>query len=172
MLAVIAAAALSFYAYSDLQQRQTRLATMQNDLEANKGHLATATAFVTNVSFAQAWHGGDPRYLTVLRDLTNAMPEDGQTYATSITVHEAPHPKSTGSGSPAANAAKQAEARNLLNQLFGKTSDQQHVQILLDRMKRVPNFTDVKLGGTQDLGKSHEVSFSITFTYVPPPKSQ
>ena len=60
------------------------------------------------------------------------------------------------------------EADILSGLLYGKTSDQQRVQSLLDQMKRIRTFTDVKLGGSNIAGRNGEVSFSITFNYLPP----
>jgi hypothetical protein len=34
-------------------------------------------------------------------------------------------------------------------------------------MKQIGAFRNVKLGGTQDAGRGREVSFSITFDYLP-----
>jgi hypothetical protein len=118
--------------------------------------ITTAKAFVAKVSVAQAWHGGEPQYLACLRDLTEAIPEDGQTYATTLTLSELAHQSS-------------GEARKFLGHMDGKTSDEQRAQWLsiLDRLKRNAAFTDVTLGSTNNLTREREVSFSITFTYDP-----
>lgn len=156
------------YAYSYLQQQQTSLDAIQKQLADAKSEITTATAFVSKVSFASAWHGGSPRYLACLRDLTTAIPEDGQTYATSVIIRETAKPP-TGSSTSNSNVAPKAnEIPTLSGLMYGKTSDQQRVQGIIDRMNRMPAvFKDVKLGGS-DAGRGHEVSFSISFTYVPP----
>jgi hypothetical protein len=171
VLSAIAAVALIggiIWAYVDLGSQQAQVATMHSKLDGMKTEITTAEAFVSKVSFAQAWHGGDPRYLACVRDLTSAVPEDFQTYATSLVLHEVVHPPLTGQQTPAAiaAAAKQNETHTLAGQFYGKTSDQPKVEMLLDRMKRIPAFTDVKLGGS-NAGRAGEVSFSITFNYVP-----
>lgn len=153
-----------FVAYNDLQKSQSDLATKRRLLDSQKNEIDSATAFVNKVSFAQAWHGGSPRYLACLRDLTAAIPDDNQTYATSVNLGDNT-PKQAGGPS---SATKISETASLAGQLYGKTSDQQRVQAVLDRMKRISSFSDVKLGGTQDAGRGREVSFSILFTYIPP----
>jgi hypothetical protein len=172
-IAALAAIVGGIWAYTDLQSKQTEVASMQAKLDGMKAELTTAEVFVSKVSFAQAWHGGDPRYLACVRDLTSAVPEDFQTYATSLVLHEVVHPPLTGQPTPAAVAAlaKQNETHTLAGQFYGKTSDQQRVETLLERMKKIPTFADVKLGGSNS-GRAGEVSFSITFNYVPPKSGQ
>jgi len=170
VIAVVACVGLGIYAYTDLQNQQAELDNLNTRLTALKPQIQTAEAFVSRVSFAQGWHNGEPRYLACLRDLTSAIPDDGQTYATSLIVREAPKETTNARSaavSPAAAAAKRTEARVISGQLYGKTSDQQHVQFVLDHMKQIGAFRNVKLGGTQDAGRGREVSFSITFDYLP-----
>jgi hypothetical protein len=62
---------------------------------------------------------------------------------------------------------KAVETGTLSGQCYGKTSDQERPQRLIDQMKRNPAFMDVKLAGSQDTGRTGDVSFSITFTYKP-----
>jgi len=167
VIAAIVAIGAVIFAYSDMKQRQARLSDIQSKLDGMKGTLAEATAFVSKVSFAQAWHGGDPRYLACLRDITSAIPEDNQTYATSLVVREVARPV----GAPVpVTAAKQYEARLLSGQLSGKTSEQRQVTIILDAMKRIRAFNNVKLGSTVG-GRGGEISFSIDFDYLPPKAS-
>jgi hypothetical protein len=155
-LAGIALIGGAIYAYFDLQTRQADLDKLQTRLKVIDPEIKTAKAFVSKVSVAQAWHGGEPQYLACLRDLTEAIPEDGQTYATTLTLSELAHQSS-------------GEARKFLGHMDGKTSDEQRAQWLsiLDRLKRNPAFTDVTLGSTNNLTREREVSFSITFTYDP-----
>jgi hypothetical protein len=155
--------------YSDLVNQEAEVASARAKLDGMKNELTTAEAFVNRVSFAQAWHAGDPRYLACLRDLTNAIPDDGQTYVTSLVVREAVR---GADGKPVAQQApgsslapKKGEQHVLAGLLYGKTSDQQRAQIVLDQVKRNPAFTAVKFGGTQDAGRGREVSFSISFDY-------
>ena len=169
--AVVVVVACGAWLYSDLVKQEAEVATARAKLDGMKNELATATAFVDRVSFAQAWHAGDPRYLGCVRDLTNAIPDDGQTYVTSLVVREAVR---GADGKPVAQqptgaslTPKKGEVHVLAGLLYGKTSDQQRAQIVLDQVKRNPAFTAVKFGGTQDAGRGREVSFSISFDYRP-----
>ena len=161
---------LFFLAYSDMQSRQARLDKLNRQLDSVHDKVKSANEFVTKVSFAQAWHMGSPRYLACLRDLTLAIPQDGQTYALSLTLRESVPPVGGNSGGGSSGTGpKISTVRTLTGRLDGKTSDQRRAQQTLDQLKKMPgSFTDVKPGGTQDAGRGREVSFSITFTYLPP----
>jgi len=152
------------YGYVDLSMRQGQIADLQHQLDADKPAVEAATAFVSKVSFAQGWEADAPRYLACIRDLTAACPDDGQTYATSLILRETARP--TAAAGP--TTAPSRPVRTLSGQLGGKTVDQDHVQIVLDRIAHTRAFTDVKLGGAFVAGRGHEVSFSIAFTYTPP----
>jgi hypothetical protein len=121
------------------------------------------------VSVAQAWHAGDPRYLACLRDLTEAIPDDGLAYATNLTIKEITAP--TGQSS-APGAQKNPDIGKLQCQLDGKTSDQQRALAIPDRMKVNRAFSDVALVGTNNLPRERAVSFSITFLYDPTKSGQ
>lgn len=154
-------------AWHDLQQQQTDLQTLQTRLDGMSSEVKAAQAFVAKVSLAQHWHGGQPQYLQCLRDLTLAMPADGQTYATNLIIRDPSADAAASSASAASSGPPQ-----LRGQLFGKTNGQEAVQGLIDRLKRTPAFTDVKLGGTQNAPKGSDVSFSINFTYFPHNRSK
>jgi len=166
--AIAAGAALVaiVWAWLDLNSQQSRLAQLQGQLKKLQPQIADATDFNAKVSFARNWHAGQPRYLAAIRDLTEAMPEDGQTYATSLIIREPARAAAAGANN------KTADTRTLVCQLSGKTSDQQHVNVLMDRIQKSPVFSNVKLGGTQESGRSRDVSFTITFTYTPPASAQ
>jgi hypothetical protein len=141
-------------AYNDMQAKEKALEDLQTHLTNIQPELKTATSFVSMVSFAQGWHAGEPRYLACLRDLTAAIPDDGDTYATMLTIKDM-----------ASTPAGVKVVHGLSGQLYGKTSDQQHVEQVLDRMKHTPTFANVTLEGTNNLGRMQQVSFSITFDY-------
>ncbi len=166
--AVIAGAAVllvliyAFWCYVDMAHQETDLASLNATLKSTKDQVATAQAFVSKVSFAQNWHGGEPRYLVCLRDLTSAVSDDGQTYATTLSLREASH-------SGAAPAGKTgSDWRALSGQLAGRSSDQQRIQRLVERIKHTPGFSDVTLVGTQNVVRERSVTFSMSFTYVAP----
>jgi len=163
---VVLVIGLGIYAYVDLlaaqnlaTQHKTQLAKMQKTIDQ-------ATDDVNKITFARAWHTNDPRYLACVRDLNDAIPDDGQTYVTSLTLSEIVPTAPT--GATAAKPAPQVpQTRALSALLVGKTSDQQHFLTLLDRLKRVFG-PSVKPGGTQDGGgRARETSFTVKFTYTP-----
>jgi hypothetical protein len=166
-LGAIVLISLLILAYTTLDKNQKQLDKLNAKLSSLTDEQKQAQTFVTTVSFAQAWHLGSPRYVMCLRDLTAAIPQDGQTYAISLNLQEKAPPTQNQSG-PA--PSKQAPViRNLTGRLDCKTTDQQHIQDVLDRLKSMPTvFTDVENVGSQSTGKTRELSFSIAFTYIPP----
>jgi Tfp pilus assembly protein PilN len=166
-LAVLVLLAICAYAYVDLQAQRTKLADLQAKYDSQKTQLSTAEAFVSKVSFAQAWHGGNPRYLACLQDLTTAVPEDLQTYMTSVVIHDAPKPQQN-SGSAKPKVAPPSEVRPLTVQIFGKTENQERINLLLGRLQHAPTFTDVRLGNSSANARERNWAFTITMNYVPP----
>jgi hypothetical protein len=166
-LAAIAVLALVFLAYTTLQNRQAKLDKINDQLNSVKDDVTTANEFVTKVSFAQYWHMGDPRYIACLADLTKAIPQDNQTYALSLILKEdAPAPGNSTATSLQAHAPL---VRTLTGRLDGKTNNQRNAQQVAEQLKLMPkSFKDVKTPGTSISGRGGEVSFSVTFTYVPP----
>jgi Tfp pilus assembly protein PilN len=168
-LSVILVISLAIWAYADLQNQRTLLATNQAKYNAESGRLTVAEKFVDTVSFAQAWHGGNPRYLACMQDLTVAVPEDYLTYVTSIVIHEAPKPQVTATPTPSKTAKNPLnETRPLVVQVFGKTSDQDKVHTLLAQLQHVPTFSEVMLSNSNANVRERNWSFAITFTYTPP----
>jgi hypothetical protein len=153
----------ALWCYIDLGNQQAALASLQNTLANTKTQVDEAQAFVSKVSFAQNWHGGQPRYLACLRDLTAAVSDDGQTYATTLSLREITHSASSSSPNAAVN-----DIRAIAGQMAGRSSDQQRVESLVDRIKRTAGFSNVTLVGTQNAQREREVTFSISFTYVAP----
>ena len=166
-LAAVAAVAVGAYAYSDLQHRQSDLDALNATLSASDTSAKDAAAFVNKVTFAKAWHGANPRYLACLADLTVALPQDGQTYVTSLTLREPPRPVTSVAAARGTLAPLDVK---LQGRLEGKTPDQNGFQRLLEKVKTLPAFADVKPGATVMSGntRDREVSFSLSFTYAPP----
>ena len=164
-LAIIAVVAAAVWANSYLQERQAKLDALTKQVDGQAPAETQAQAFVKMVSFAKRWHGGDARYLACLRDLTVALPQDNETYATNLTLHEPPRP----TGAAAAAAAK-ADDPTLVGRLEGVTSDQVRAQQVVDRLKALPAFKDVHPGGSTGKvsNRTVEVAFSVTFNYLPP----
>lgn len=157
------------WAYVDLQHLQRQVADLQGEVARNKDSVADARKFVDEVNFAQHWHGENPQYLDCLRDLSQAMPDDGQTYATSLDMTaETPH-MPTGANGSVQPAAALTPVNGLAIKLAGRTSDAENVTGLVDRMRHNPAFVDIRIGQETKTGRNSEWSFSLTFTYVPPP---
>ena len=164
-LSVIMVIAMAIWAYTDLQNMRAKLATDQAKYKAEEARLKVAEEFVNKVSFAQAWHGGNPRYLACLQDLTVSIPEDYQTYVTNIVIQEVPKPQVTSSTTKARAPAN--ETRPLSVHLFGKTADHDKVSTLLTQLQRVPTFSDVTLTNSNSNPRERDWSFAVTFTYTP-----
>jgi hypothetical protein len=172
-LAAIALIALCIWAYHDLQVKQKIFDDLKADNDKRQPKVKDATDFTTKVEFAQAWHFGSPRYLACLRDLTYMVPQDGQTYALSLTLHDSPLPSGT-SLTQEETILKSATVKTLAGKLEGKAPNQEIPQNLVRRFKAaikngVPSpFTDVALINAQLDNRKHEVTFTIGFTYNPP----
>jgi hypothetical protein len=166
-LSVVAALLLigaSVFAWNKQQNDAKEVADKKRLLDGKQDQLKTARAFVDKVSFAQAWHGGDPRYLACLRDLTTAIPDDGQTYATSLVITD--EPSASGAGTAAA-AAQAAQAGTLSGRLDGRAPTVETAQRVMEGMNLNKAFVAVAWGGSANVGGSSEVTFSISFTYQP-----
>ena len=86
---------------------------------------------------------GRPPVLDCLRELTLAFRDTDRIWTNSVTYRE------NGKGT-----------------LAGKAADQRTVTDLLDRMRRNPRFSDVKVLDIREADpKSREVSFSASFTF-------
>lgn len=142
---VVLVAVTAFGAW-DLRSRQAAVDQVTAEVNKRKDRVKEAEAFVAKVSFARGWQGGNPRFLACLRDVTAAVPEDGQTYLTSFSLHD-----------------------DLKGGLGGKTADDDHALALLDRLRATGRFADVNLSyDARGSGKGgREVTFTVTFEYVP-----
>jgi hypothetical protein len=155
--------------YLDLDVKEKKLADIQTHYKAEEKAIASADAFVTKVSFAQGWHGGDPRYLACLRDMTLLVPEDGQIYLTSLILrNKDPGKLDPRQGASAATKAA-AEARHIVVNVVGKAPTQKDALELYKRFQSKKGFfVDLKQFSTQPAGgRSQEVTFSFACEYVP-----
>jgi hypothetical protein len=145
------------YAFHNLHEQEAEVQKRQAKYDGMKNSIDAAAAFVSKVSFAQAWHGGDPRYLACIRDMTVAMSNDADTFATNLTIGDAARPANS----------KTPDTHALSGVLSGKAADQQHALSLLPRLSAMKGFLDVTSGG-QEAGRGREVTFSINFRYQLP----
>ena len=159
----------AYWDIKTLGQQKDGLTTQWNAIQP---HMKLAQDFVSKVTFAQHWEASDPRYVACLRDVTDLLPADGQTYVTSLSIREKEQKPDTAAK---ANAAPVTPDRNLLVSLTGKAPNQERVQQLRDGLLlRGDWFEDVKLiKSTLIPGSSRysapEFSFTITFTFKAAP---
>ncbi len=149
-LSVIALIGLIFGASTYLEHKRSDRDKLDAYNNSFQDQVKQDRSFVTKVSFAQAWHLGNPRYLPCMADLTQAVPADGQTYALSLSLHEVTPP--TNNSVAAGTASIQSVAvRDLAGVLEAKTTDQRRVLQVLNNMKTMSRvFSEVKL---QDLAR-------------------
>jgi hypothetical protein len=149
----------SIYAYQYQQTQQQALDKLQAQLDAISSKVDAAKTFVDKVSVAQAWHAGQPRYLACLRDVTEVVPQDGQMYATNLTMKEI-----TSSGN---SAVKDPDVGKIQCQLDGKASNAGRPAELSDALKSGRAISDVQLGQTSYLPREQATQFTINFKYDP-----
>jgi hypothetical protein len=154
---------LGYYAYDYTQGKQTDLDALQAQVDANKPIADAAIKFNGIVAIARQWHAGTPQYLACYRDLDNAIPKDGVTFATSLVLKEAPKPPVTSSKPVLDNS------RKLAGILEGKTSSTAGTVWfgIRDQLERNPAFSSVKIENTANLTRERETSFEIDFIYDP-----
>jgi hypothetical protein len=101
------------------------------------------------MQFAESFQTGRPRYLACLRDLTAALPAEGQMYFLDFTL-----------------------ATDMKGQVSGQTASDQNVLSFLDKLNAGGHFVDTNCRiysrEAHDARGGNEVSFTLMFTYVPP----
>lgn len=165
--ALILAIVLSVIAYRHVQTLEQQLDRRQAQVNSQKDAVAAASQFIDKVTLAQFWHLNDPRYLAAMRDLDDVIPEDGQTYATSLDI-KGQTPQVALTGAAAAPTANPVDPSSLFVTLQGRTPNLESVTALEDRMRHNPTaFREIKIGPTTKVPRTNEFTFEITFTYVP-----
>lgn len=134
--------------YLDLQSRQSEVSGLQSQIDAMKPQVKTANENIKRIGAAEKWAQNQPRFLNCLFGLTQAIPEDGKTYITNITLKE-----------------------NMKGVLNGRTSgSEQDVYKIVDRMLKTKLFANVKAPQTSKhegaRGAPTEIAFTIEFTAV------
>ena len=156
--AVVLLIVVSVIAFSRLRNLERELGTKQAKLAEEQPRIDAAEAFVSKVRFAAGWHGDNPRYLAAMREVTMAIPDDEQTFATSLILREVAK-----QSAPAGTSSKPvSDPGTLVGQLSGKTTEHSRVEQILDRMRHMPAFTEVKLGGADRV----EPARSAVLNYV------
>jgi len=146
----------------DTSSLSSRLQALQNR-QMSDDQVAKASAFVNEVTTAQDWYMNEARYEACMRDLLLAVPNDGQTYATSLDLREPS--RAIGSGDAKLTGAA---AHELSGTLTGRTLDKAHVIQLLQDIEAMPQFTNLNDGPIDANYRGGDVSFSIAFDYLLP----
>lgn len=162
--------AFGIYAYVNISRQEQTLAALQAKIDGQSAKVEDAKAFVAKAALAQYWHNTDPRYLECMRDLNSVIPEDGQTYATSLEIKDEPPPLNSPSNQPGTAAIPSAdEHRTLFVTLQGHTGATDSVTALAERMRRNSGaFKDIRIGSEARVPRTNEYVFSIAFSYAPP----
>jgi hypothetical protein len=152
-----------YYAYNFTASKQADLDALNTQVANNKPIVDAAVKFNGIVAIARQWHAGTPQYLALYRDLDNAIPKDGVTFATSLVLKEAPKPPTTSSKPVLDNS------RKLAGILEGKTSSQAGTVWLSIQGQLLNNkaFSNVKIQTTATLTRERMTSFEIDFQYDP-----
>lgn len=142
--------------WADVKSREAEVASIRNDVAAKTSQLKTSDTEIVKLQqdvkrsedrmqFAMEWYRATPRIYACIADLTTLIPRDGKTYITQFIVKA-----------------------DLSCTLGGKSTSPDAVREIKDRMGR-PRFANVNSSfNTRDTqGGGSEVSFTITFTYVP-----
>ena len=134
----------------DLSRQRREVENIKAQLSQMQPDLKTADATITRVSFAQRWQQQDPKFLSVLRDLTAVFPDDTKIWATRLTLQDDGRGTLEGqaSGDDVATASQVADAA-------------------LRRLQEAGHFKEVKVLTVGEAGKnSREVSFGVTFRFT------
>jgi hypothetical protein len=168
---VVAAVVLSINLYEGLQKMQNDLAVNNDWLASHDAQIKDARDFVGMVNYVDGWVNQSPRYDACLRDLTAVMPNDSETYVTSVELTEVPPKPVSASGK-----APTIDPRTLQGQLVGKSLNQGRVDAVYDAIAKAKGFSQVALknsgtavgAGTGFGTRTREVQFTISFNYLPP----
>jgi hypothetical protein len=132
--------------YADIAGLEHQIDMTNTQLASLSPGLLRASPFVANMRFAEAFKIGRPKFLACLRDLTTALPADGQTYFTDFVM--------------------KGDMKGLV---VGRSSNEQNVINLTDALSAGGQFAEMncKLDAHEARGNGNEVAFTLNFTYVP-----
>ena len=127
----------------DWQNDRRAVATYKQQLEDMSEDLVAAKSVVDRLSYADSWGSTEPRFLNCLRELTQAFPEEGTIWATSLALNE------TGTGS-----------------VVGKATSEASFYEVLDKIKDDQAFSEPRMIHLRDAGRnSREKEFAISFVF-------
>jgi len=127
----------------DWRSNVTEAKRLEAQLAGMADEVAQARAVIEKVDYARDWGDRRPSQLDAILRLTNAFPQVGAIWATSLTVKE-----------------------DMRIGLSGTAVSKSAVLDLLDRLRKDPALADVKQEYIQQAGRrGEEVSFAMSFTY-------
>lgn len=119
------------------------IAAFSEQLEQMGDDVAAARTVVERVSYAGSWTSQEPRFLSCLRELTLAFPEEPYVWVTSLAVNE-----------------------NGVGSLVGKATSDTSFYEVLDKIAQNDVFSDVQLVHHRQAGRdSREKEFAISFKF-------
>lgn len=123
---------------------------LETDLEARQADIEAAQATIDQVRVGRTYFENRPSVLDALADLSRRFPEEGSIWASTFTMRPG------GKG-----------------QLTGRASDQRVVLSVRDALMADPAFEAINLIDAREAaGRGGQVSFSLSFTYVPQAQPQ
>ena len=138
--AVLLAAGL--FLLLDWHTSRQKVTALQKQLAGLRDGTEEAKDLVENTTFARAWYDRRPRFLDCVREITQAFPQEGRIWATSLMVRE-----------------------DMQVLLTGKAVNEGAVLEVLDRLNANPRLSNVKqLFIRQVGGTSREWSFAISLS--------
>jgi hypothetical protein len=142
VLAPAAAIAIAAFVYADLSTIQRHVDTIDDELRLSDPSFKLARSFVNDMRFVESFGAPEPRYLACLRDLTAALPAEGQTYLTRF------HLKA-----------------DMTGEFSGRSDNGRNVIGLLEKLNTGGRFTELRRR-LDARGNGSEVNFWVTFKYV------
>lgn len=119
------------------------IAEYTQQLEDMSGDLETAKAVVARLTYAGSWGSTEPHFLNCVRALTQAFPEEGSVWATSLALNE------SGVGS-----------------VVGKATSESSFYDVFDKIDGSEVFSDPRIIHIRDVGRdSREKEFAVSFTF-------
>jgi hypothetical protein len=129
--------------FVSVHQKESELADLNNQIKQIKPTASDAQALLDRVKYGHRYFDARPPVLEALRDITQAFGDDSHIWATSFKIPDNGH-----------------------GQIIGKATDQRSVLALVEKLSKMPRFSDVRnLGMLESDNKSHDVTFTISFAY-------
>lgn len=119
------------------------IAEYKTQLEAMSVDITEAKSVVERLTYANKWGDTTPRFLSFLRELTQAFPDEGYIWVTSLGLNE------SGAAS-----------------VMGKASSEAGFYEVWDKINKNPQFSNGKIIHIQDVGQnSREKEFAVSFVF-------